>query len=329
VNTFIQRSWINPALLDKNIKFIMGQKTPPPGLRLTLNRGYDSCWYQESKTYAKVFQKDLKYRMHLQAICQHHLPTYVGSDKKGRINFHGTFAGRILSVVGPKKYKYRLHAIVIKPKESKIVRGRKMTRTIQHHQSSTKKVPEIRNEEDQNQNSNLLFKSLLKVNLRNHQFGSPNLKVNSKTSFLKDSGFSESNKGSISTLERVGRRWNHCPTKVYVKLGGEVHLTRSAVFMNRLIARSLQVKKGENFRKTIRQCLKLAEKDLGIKGIRITCAGRFNGVDRARVNTESWGQTSLHRFDGHLDYSAIPAKTSTGLFGIKVWLLFRTIDSMH
>src|ERR1043166_838453 len=43
----------------------MGQKVNPTGLRLGINRTWDSRWYAGKKDYGKLLQEDIKIRDHL------------------------------------------------------------------------------------------------------------------------------------------------------------------------------------------------------------------------------------------------------------------------
>ena len=43
----------------------MGQKVNPTGLRLGINRTWDSRWYANKKEYGKLLQQDIKIRGHL------------------------------------------------------------------------------------------------------------------------------------------------------------------------------------------------------------------------------------------------------------------------
>ena len=43
----------------------MGQKVNPIGLRLGINRTWDSRWYAGKKEYGKLLQEDIKIRSHL------------------------------------------------------------------------------------------------------------------------------------------------------------------------------------------------------------------------------------------------------------------------
>ena len=43
----------------------MGQKVNPTGLRLGINRTWDSRWYAGKKEYGKLLQEDIKIREYL------------------------------------------------------------------------------------------------------------------------------------------------------------------------------------------------------------------------------------------------------------------------
>ena len=43
----------------------MGQKSNPIGLRLQINRTWDSRWYAEGRDYAKLLKEDIEIRKHI------------------------------------------------------------------------------------------------------------------------------------------------------------------------------------------------------------------------------------------------------------------------
>ena len=43
----------------------MGQKTSPIGLRLQINRTWDSRWYADGADYGRLLLEDLKIREHI------------------------------------------------------------------------------------------------------------------------------------------------------------------------------------------------------------------------------------------------------------------------
>ncbi|MCI5057900.1 MAG: 30S ribosomal protein S3 [Flavobacteriales bacterium] len=59
---------------------------------------------------------------------------------------------------------------------------------------------------------------------------------------------------------------------------------------------------------------------MGAEGIKVTVAGRLNGVEMARTETYKEGRIPLHTFRADIDYSLSEAHTTYGRIGIKVWI---------
>ena len=57
----------------------------------------------------------------------------------------------------------------------------------------------------------------------------------------------------------------------------------------------------------------------GAKGIRIEVSGRLNGAEMSRREKESLGSVPLHTVRADIDYAYVPAHTSAGIIGVKVW----------
>jgi small subunit ribosomal protein S3 len=55
-----------------------------------------------------------------------------------------------------------------------------------------------------------------------------------------------------------------------------------------------------------------------LKGIRIDCSGRFNGIDRTRTITLKQGIISFNKLDANIVYGFDTSYTKYGSFGIKV-----------
>lgn len=58
----------------------------------------------------------------------------------------------------------------------------------------------------------------------------------------------------------------------------------------------------------------------GVMGAKISIKGRLNGADIARKEDFSTGSIPRHTIDSSIDYAYYPAKTKTGIVGVKVWL---------
>lgn len=58
----------------------------------------------------------------------------------------------------------------------------------------------------------------------------------------------------------------------------------------------------------------------GAKGVKIGVKGRLNGLEIARGETFTEGKIPLHTLRANIDYAYIPAWTSYGTIGVKVWI---------
>ncbi len=80
-----------------------------------------------------------------------------------------------------------------------------------------------------------------------------------------------------------------------------------------------QMKKRISFRKVMKQQCELAMQ-AGAKGVKIICSGRLGGAEMARKETQMKGSIPLHTIDADVDYAAVPAVTTYGTVGVKVWI---------
>ncbi len=104
----------------------MGQKTNPIGLRLKINRTWDSIWYAKKENYAKILHEDLaireaiKNRFNKSGIIRVVIDRY---PEKIHVKMHSTKPG---IVIGPRgksidALKAQLSKLVSKPLEIKII----------------------------------------------------------------------------------------------------------------------------------------------------------------------------------------------------------------
>ncbi|MCD4781448.1 MAG: 30S ribosomal protein S3 [Candidatus Omnitrophica bacterium] len=82
---------------------------------------------------------------------------------------------------------------------------------------------------------------------------------------------------------------------------------------------SFQLEKRIAFRRAMKRAIDNAM-NAGIKGIKIRCAGRLNGVEMARKETYQQGKLPLHTFRAQIDYGFAEALTTYGILGVKVWV---------
>lgn len=73
------------------------------------------------------------------------------------------------------------------------------------------------------------------------------------------------------------------------------------------------------FRRVMKKIIDLAKK-AGAQGVKISMAGRLNGVEIARHEKLSSGKMPLQNLRANIDYARAAATTKWGQIGIKVWV---------
>ncbi len=88
-----------------------------------------------------------------------------------------------------------------------------------------------------------------------------------------------------------------------------------------LVAKNIakQVEKRISYRRAAKMSIDKSI-EAGAIGIKIYLGGRLNGVEISRGEFFSKGKIPLHTFRADIDYSSIPANTTYGKIGIKVWI---------
>lgn len=81
----------------------------------------------------------------------------------------------------------------------------------------------------------------------------------------------------------------------------------------------LDIEKRVPFKKVMKKIIDKA-KQAGAKGVKVSMAGRLNGVEIARRETLGWGSIPLHTIRADIDYTNNRAETIYGSIGIKVWV---------
>lgn len=89
----------------------------------------------------------------------------------------------------------------------------------------------------------------------------------------------------------------------------------------KLVAESIvkQVERRISYRRAAKMAIDRSL-EVGALGVKIRVAGRLNGVEIARSEFFSKGNIPLHTFRADIDYASIPANTTYGVIGIKVWI---------
>ncbi|MFZ3063511.1 MAG: 30S ribosomal protein S3 [Actinomycetota bacterium] len=89
----------------------------------------------------------------------------------------------------------------------------------------------------------------------------------------------------------------------------------------KLIAENVaqQLESRFSFRRAMKKAVQAAMSS-GVKGIRISSAGRLGGTEMARTEWYREGQVPLHTLRADIDYGIAEANTKSGKIGVKVWI---------
>jgi small subunit ribosomal protein S3 len=89
----------------------------------------------------------------------------------------------------------------------------------------------------------------------------------------------------------------------------------------KLVAENIahQLQRRMSFRRAIKSS-SAATMRAGAKGIRIEVSGRLNGAEMSRREKEVAGSVPLHTLRADIDFAYVPAKTTAGIVGVKVWI---------
>ena len=83
---------------------------------------------------------------------------------------------------------------------------------------------------------------------------------------------------------------------------------------------AMQLEKRMPYRKIIKRLMGKMANSRKIKGIKICVSGRLGGVDIARTEKFSQGSIPLSSLKAQVDYAYVPALTTHGVIGVKVWI---------
>ncbi|MCP4922688.1 MAG: 30S ribosomal protein S3 [bacterium] len=203
----------------------MGQKVKPIGLRLGINRTWDSRWFADKKDYARLLLEDLKIRDHvMKALAQAGISRVIVERpaKKPCITIYASRPGLIIGKKGADIEK--------------------------------------------------LKKDLSRMT------GVQNISLN----------IIEIRKPEVDA---------------------------------RLIAENIaqQISRRLSYRRAMKRAIQQAMR-MGAEGIRVKCAGRLAGAEIARSEEYREGRVPLHTLRADVDYAEVPAHTTYGVTGVKVWV---------
>ena len=89
----------------------------------------------------------------------------------------------------------------------------------------------------------------------------------------------------------------------------------------RLIADNIarQLEQRMSYRRAMKRAISSAMR-MGVKGIKIACAGRLGGAEIARTEWYREGRVPLHTLRADIDYADATSFTNSGTIGVKVWV---------
>ena len=99
----------------------------------------------------------------------------------------------------------------------------------------------------------------------------------------------------------------------------------------RIIAQQIafDIEKRMPFRRVMKMAIERTMK-ANAQGIKLLVKGRLNGAEIARSESISKGKIPLHNLRSDIDYASVPAWTTYGIIGIKVWInrgeIFQKVD---
>ena len=80
----------------------MGQKSNPVGLRLQINRTWDSRWYAEGQDYGRLLLEDLKIRQHIVKTLPQAAISKVVIERPAKLCRISVYAARPGVIIGKK-----------------------------------------------------------------------------------------------------------------------------------------------------------------------------------------------------------------------------------
>lgn len=80
-----------------------------------------------------------------------------------------------------------------------------------------------------------------------------------------------------------------------------------------------QIERRVAYRRAVKMGIKKSM-EAGAKGVKIQISGRLNGVEISRSEIYKEGNIPLHTLRADIDYVHMPANTTYGVIGVKVWI---------
>jgi small subunit ribosomal protein S3 len=124
-------------------------------------------------------------------------------------------------------------------------------------------------------------------------------------------------KGIDDLKAQIVKQTKHKENEVHVN----IQEIRQPDIDAQLVAESIaqQIERRVAYKRAMRQAILRAMK-LGVKGIRVMCAGRLAGSEMARREQDRQGKIPLQTLRADIDYGFATAVTTYSAIGVKVWI---------
>jgi small subunit ribosomal protein S3 len=128
----------------------------------------------------------------------------------------------------------------------------------------------------------------------------------------------ENAKMNLEPLEKSMSLWLKKP--IHIKINHTKSYFEDSILLAQYVA--IQLEGRSSVRNILKGCLEDSRKESAIRGIRIHCAGRLDGVEMAKNVWIKDGQVPLHTLHAYIDYGIASAYTIYGVCGVKAWICF-------
>jgi len=124
-------------------------------------------------------------------------------------------------------------------------------------------------------------------------------------------------KGLEDLRKHIERKFLQMSLKVRLNIKEVRNPALSAAIVAQTVAS--EIERRLPFRRSMKQAIERTMKG-GAQGVKVSLAGRLNGVDIARRETLSAGKVPLITLRSDVDYAYVVANTLYGKIGVKVWI---------
>ena len=269
----------------------MGQKVNPVGLRLGVNRTWDSRWFADGADYGRLLHEDLKVRAELKKrLYQAGVSRIIieRPHKKCRITIYAARPGVIIGKKGADIEKLRKDVAAI-------TGGEVHLNLVEIRKFIMKTLPQAAI-------SKVVIERPAKLCRINVYAARPGVIIGKKGA-------------DIDKLKKQLSAFTSSEISLNI-----VEIRKPEVDA-KLVAQGIadQLERRVAFRRAMKRAVQSAMR-LGAEGIRINCAGRLGGAEIARTEWYREGRVPLHTLRANVDYAEAEAHTAYGVCGIKVWI---------